>query len=182
MKMVCERIYECCSEDYPALLFYCFRKNDMACMAHGSAGCNESAWEFMLESLITTGFSICAVWPMRSEPVSEKADSTRVLIVARKGVGRSAQITRRSFINSLKRELPGKIQTVLSGHVLPEDALLSFLGQGLAVFTEYQMILNADGSAMCVHDALQIIYQECVNEIEQGETAAKDSNTAAKED
>lgn len=182
IQVVCERLYECCSADYPAMLFYCFRKNDMACMVNGNPGCNGSVWEFMLESLLAAGFSISAVWPMRSEPVSEKADSTRVLIVARKGNGRSGQITRRGFIHSLKRTLPIQVHTVLSGHVLPEDVLLSLIGQGLRVFTEYQTVLNADGTAMYVHDALQIIYQECVNEIAQREDAATDTDTAARED
>ncbi len=182
METVCEKLYGCCSEDYPAMLFYCFRKNDMECMAHGDAGCNESAWEFMLESLLAAGFSISAVWPMRSEQVSEKADSTRVLIVARKGTGRSGQITRRGFINSLKRELPVKIHVVLSGHVLQEDEFLSFMGQGLSVFTKYQTVLNADGTAMCVHDALQIIYLECVNEIAQRKVGKSEADAATKED
>lgn len=182
MKAVCEKLYESCSGDYPALLFYCFRKNDLECMAHGNAGHNESSWEFMLEALLTSGFAVTAVWPMRSEPVSEKADSTRVLIVARKGAGRIGQITRRGFINSLKRELPVKIRAVLSGHVLPEDEFLSFIGQGLSVFTKYQTVLNADGTAMCVHDALQIIYQECVNEITQRKDAASGNKAATKED
>lgn len=182
IKTVCKKLYESCSEDYPALLFYCFRKNDMECMVHGDSGCNESAWEFMLESLLVAGFSISAVWPMRSEPVSEKADSTRVLIVARKGAGRNGQITRRGFINSLKRELPMKIRAVLSGHVLQEDEFLSFMGQGLSVFTKYQTVLNADGTVMCVHDALQIIYPECVNEIAQRKADESEAGAATKED
>ena len=92
---------------------------------------NESAWEFMLESLFNAGFTISSVWPMRSEPVSEKADSTRILIVARKGTDRKSQITRRGFINTLKHELPEKIQAIMSGHVSSEDELLSCVGQGL---------------------------------------------------
>ena len=161
MRAVCEKLYICSSSAYPALLFYCFRKNDLACIRNGGDGCNQSAWEFMLEGLLSAGFSITAVWPMRSEPASEKADSTRVLIVARKGVGRQGQITRRGFISTLKRELPDRLQRLWSGHVLPEDEFLSCMGQGLAVFSKYKTVLNADGSVMCVHDALQVIYLEC---------------------
>lgn len=182
MKSVCEKLHDCCCVDYPALLFYCFRKNDMDCMAHGSAGGNESAWEFMLEYLIETGFIITAVWPMRSEPVSEKADSTRVLIVARKSTEKSSQITRRSFINALKRELPMKFQTILSGHILPEDEFISFMGQGISIFSKHQRIMNANGTTMCVHDALQIIYQEYIDEIEHRKTAAIEVDAATKED
>ena len=182
MEIVCDKLYHSSSADYPALLFYCFRKNDLESMRHGNAGRNESAWEFMLESLLTVGFVVTAVWPMRSEPASEKADSTRVLIVARKGADRKSQVTRRSFINTLKRELPGRIQLLLTGHVSTEDELLSCVGQGLRIFSQYQTVLNADGSAMCVHDALQVIYQECINDIAQRNESAPDGDGATKED
>ena len=182
LKNVVEKLYLCCAKDYPALFFYCFRKNDMECITHGSERCNQSAWEFMLETLLSAGFAITAVWPMRSEPVSEKADSTRVLIVTRKGVARRSQTTRRGFINALKRGLPEKLQRLCSGRMLPEDELISCLGKGLDVFSEYQSILNSDGSAMSVHDALQIIYQECEDYIQQRKEVAFDSDTDTKEE
>ena len=182
IKTVCERLYACSSMEYPALLFYCFRKNDLECMKQGSAGGNQSAWEFMLESLLSAGFSITAVWPMRSEPVSGKADSTRVLIVARKGEGRQGQATRRGFINTLKRELPEQLQRLWSGHLSPEDELLSCIGQGLHVFSQYQSVLNADGSTMCVHDALQVIYLECEDYIAQKNEAASERVVETEEE
>ena len=40
------------------------------------------------------------------------------------------------------------------------DKALVGIGCGLSVFTRYKKVLNADGSDMCLHDALQIIYQE----------------------
>lgn len=182
MKAVCEKLYASSSAEYPALLFYCFRKNDLECIKLGSAGGNQSAWEFMLDSLLSAGFAVSAVWPMRSEPVSEKADSTRVLIVARKGTDRRGQITRRGFINTLKRELPEKLSRLWFGHVRPEDELLSCMGQGLSVFTAYESVLNADGSAMSVHDALQVIYLECDDYIEQRKAAASEDAAETKEE
>lgn len=182
MLTVCGKLYECCSEDYPALLFYCFRKNDLESIKHSSIGSTPSAWEFMLDSLLTAGFRINAVWPMRSEPVSEKADSTRVLLVARKGTDRRGQITRRGFINTLKRELPEKLARLWLGHVQPEDELLSCLGQGLSVFSAYESVLNADGSAMSVHDALQVIYLECEDYIEQRKAAFSENAAESKEE
>lgn len=182
MKAVCEKLYASSSAEYPALLFYCFRKNDLECIKLGSAGGNQSAWEFMLDSLLSAGFAVSAVWPMRSEPVSEKADSTRVLIVARKGTDRRGQITRRGFINTLKRELPEKLSRLWFGHVRPEDELLSCLGQGLSVFSAYESVLNADGSAMSVHDALQVIYLECEDYIEQRKAAFSENAAESKEE
>ena len=158
-----------------------YRKNDLACIRHGGAGCNQSAWEFMLEGVLSAGFSITAIWPMRSELASEKADSTRVLIVAGKSVGRQGQIARRSFIRTLKRELPERLQRLWSGHVLPEDEFLSCMGQGLAVFSQYQTVLNADGSTMCIHDALQVICLECEEYLRQRNTVASENAAETKE-
>ena len=182
MKLVCEKLYKSCSTDYPALLFYCFRKNDLEYIKTGDVGKNKSAWEFMLESLIDCGFTITAVWPMRSEAISENAESTRVLIVANKKSEKKNTITRRSFINVLKRELTRKLDRLWIGHLMTEDEMLSSIGQGLSVFTKYQLVINADGSAMCVHDALQIIYLECKEYIAQKNAlAATNKAEAGKE-
>ena len=178
----CKKLYESCSTDYPALLFYCFRRNDLEYIKTGDVGENKSAWEFMMESLISCGFTITAVWPMRSEPISEKAESTRVLIVAGKTNKRESKITRRTFINVLKRELPEKLDRLWIGHLIPEDEMLSCIGQGVNIFSKYQLVINADGSAMCVHDALQIIYLECKEYIAQrNAAAAADKAEAGKE-
>lgn len=177
MKTVCKKLYGCSLEKYPALLFYCFRKNDLECIRHDGTAPGLSAWEDMLESLLSAGFTISAVWPMRSEPASEKADSTRVLIVGRKGADRRGQVTRRGFINTLKRELPEKLRRLWSGHIPVEDALLSCMGQGLSVFSAYETVLNADGSRMSIHDALQAIYLECEDHIRQ-KTAAVSEDAA----
>jgi len=170
MQQVCKKLYDCSSIEFPAMLFYCFRKNDMESIKGASSGSNESAWDFMLESLISAGFAITAIWPMRSEPASDKADSSRVLIVARKAEGRIPQTTRRGFVSALKRELPERLTRIFSGHINEDDELLSSLGQGIAIYTKFQTVLNADGSRMCVHDAMQIIYLECENYLTQRKT------------
>lgn len=182
MKTVCEKLYGCSSEKYPALLFYCFRKNDLECIKRCGTGSHQSAWEHMLESLLSVGFAISAVWPMRSEPASEKADSTRVLIVGRKGMNRRGQITRRGFINTLKCELPEKWRRLWSGHIPAEDTLLSCMGQGLSIFSAYDSVLNADGSPMSVHDALQIIYLECEDYAGQRTATASESTVKPREE
>ena len=55
--------------------------------------------------------------------------------------------------------------------------MLSSLGKGLEIFSNYQSVINADGSAMCVHDALQIIYLEVQEYIVQ-KNAENATNTA----
>ncbi|PWM79770.1 MAG: hypothetical protein DBY32_02640 [Phascolarctobacterium sp.] len=182
MKLVCKKLYECSSADYPALLFYCFRKSDLEYIKSGSSGKNESAWEFMLESLMDCGFAITAIWPMRLEAASVKADSTRVLIVANKKHKRQNQVTRRAFINTLKHKLPVKLNLLFSASLMQEDEMLSCMGQGFSIFTQYQAVINADGSKMCVHDALQIIYLECIEYLMQKNAVAGKDTMKAREE
>ena len=182
IKIVCEKLYESSVADYPALLFYSFRKNDLEFLKTGDNGRNKSAWEFMLQSLIDCGFAITAVWPMRSEPRSEKAESIRVLIVARKKSNKENKITRRTFVNILKRKLQKKLDQLRTDNLTSDDELLSSFGQGMGIFSNYQLVINADGSAMCVHDALQIIYLECKEYIAQKNAATAENKAEAGEE
>ena len=55
------------------------------------------------------------------------------------------------------------------------------MGQGLAVFSKYQAVLNADGSVMCIHDALQIICLECEEYLAQRNAADSENAAETKE-
>ena len=61
------------------------------------------------------------------------------------------------------------------------DQRIVGMGGGLSIFTKYQKVLNADGSHMSMHDALQIIYQEVVEYIAKRE-ADGDSESALLEE
>lgn len=161
MLRVLEKMYQASSTEYPALLFYEFHKADANAMAGDSTLREPTPWEIMVTSMLKAGFTITAVWPMRSEVFSEKADGTRILIVARKEE-KTEQTTRRSFINTMKRELPGKLDILFSAGVDDYDKEIVGMGCGLSLFTRYKRIMNADGSDMNVHDALQLIYQELI--------------------
>ncbi len=181
LKTVCEKLYASASADYPALLFCRVRVDDLAGTARESAGEGLSAWEFMLESLMGAGFAVTAVWPARAEPVSQRACFVRALIVARKDARGGGRTTRREFIRALKRELPGKVETILSARVRPEDELLSFLGQGLGVFSRFREVLNADGTAMSVREALRVVGAECADAVARRIDAASQQGAETAE-
>ncbi|WP_304266978.1 DUF1156 domain-containing protein [Phascolarctobacterium succinatutens] len=162
MLRVLKKLYQASTKEYSALLFYEFHKEDANVLTATSADIEASPWEIMVTNMLKAGFSINAVWPMRSEAFSEKADGTRILIVARK-VEKTEQTTRRAFINTMKRELPTKLDVLYSAGVDECDKVISGLGCGLSLFSRYKKIMNADGSDMNVHDALQLIYQELIN-------------------
>lgn len=67
--------------------------------------------------------------------------------------------TRRDFINALKRELPPALKTLQEGNIAPVDLAQSAIGPGMAIFSRYGKVLEADGTAMRVRAALALINQ-----------------------
>lgn len=70
------------------------------------------------------------------------------------------QTTRRGFIAELKRELRPALQKLQRSNIAPVDLAQSAIGPGMGVYSRYGRVLEADGSAMTVRSALQIINQE----------------------
>ena len=68
-------------------------------------------------------------------------------------------VTRRDFANALRKELPEAIKHLQSGNVAPVDLAQASIGPGMAVFSRYSKVVNADGSPMSVREALQLINQ-----------------------
>ena len=68
--------------------------------------------------------------------------------------------TRREFITALRRELPDALKKLQHGNIAPVDFAQASIGPGMAVFSRYAKVLEADGSAMRVRTALQLINQE----------------------
>lgn len=166
LKIICEKLYDCQTESFPGLIFYEIHKGDIAALQmNADRNGKHTPWETIITGLMQAGFSISAVWPIRAEKYSEKADATRVLIVCEKKE-RVRQATRRSFVNSLKNDLPAMLQGAYSLGVDDYDLEIVGLGCGLRYFSDYKKILNADGTDMGVHDALQLIYTEVINYID----------------
>lgn len=155
------RLAVCADKSYPQLFFFEYHKGDEKAISVNSECSKSTPWEIMLSSMIQAGYSVTAVWPMRSAPASDKADGTRVLIVTRVS-DQDGQITRRGFVSILKRELTVKLDCMFSAGVDDCDKIIIGIGGGLSIFTKYKRVLNADGTDMNIHDALQIIYQEVV--------------------
>ena len=68
--------------------------------------------------------------------------------------------TRREFIAVLRRELPDALTTLQQGNVAPVDFAQAAIGPGMAIFSRYAKVLEADGGSMRVRTALQLINQE----------------------
>ena len=162
MLHTCQQIYQYAREDIPVTIYYAYKQND----TDKDSKTASTGWETMLSAIIRAGFSITGTWPMRTElanrPVSSgtNALASSIVLVCRKRPAEAPQTTRRGFIAELKRELRPALQKLQRSNIAPVDLAQSAIGPGMGVYSRYGRVLEADGSAMTVRSALQIINQE----------------------
>lgn len=148
------------SDDYPITVFYAFKQSET-----GDAGTASTGWQTLLEGMIDGGWSITGTWPMRSELGNRMlASGTNALassiVLALRPRAVTADVTsRRGFLTALKAELPDKLRELQQGNIAPVDLAQAAIGPGMAVFSRYSRVAEADGSSMTVRTALALINQ-----------------------
>ena len=80
------------------------------------------------------------------------------------------------FRSALKAELPAAIRVMQKGAIAPVDLAQSAIGPGMAVFSRFSKVKEADGTDMSVRRALQII-NEVLDEVVSEEETEFDSDT-----
>ena len=118
----------------------------------------------MLEGLIRAGFAVTGTWPMRTELITSlkqnvSALASSIVLVCRPRPDDAPLTTRRDFLNALKRELPPALRDLQRGNIAPVDLAQASIGPGMAIYSRYKRVLEADGSAMTVRTALALINQ-----------------------
>lgn len=89
--------------------------------------------------------------------------ASSIVLVCRKRPADARTISRREFIRELNGVLPEALDEMTKGSgddrspVAPVDLSQAIIGPGMAVFSKYSAVLEADGSPMSVKTALQII-------------------------
>lgn len=132
---------------FPTTIYYAFKQSDTTDVGTGNTG-----WETFLEAVLRAGFAITGTWPMRTEMANRMVSSGT----------NAATISRREFIRELKEELTEAIEVMIGGAegispVAPVDLAQAVIGPGMAIFSKYAAVLEADGNPMSVHDALVLI-------------------------
>ena len=155
--------------DFPLTLFYAFKQaeaeEDDTGNGSGGSAIASTGWETMLEALLNADFAITGTWPMRSErgarsiAVGTNALASSILLVCRPQLDSAALATRREFLNKLRIELPSALKKLKQGNVAPVDLAQAAIGPGMAVFSQYSKVLEADGTPMTVRTALSLINQ-----------------------
>lgn len=162
MLHTCQQIYQYAREDIPVTIYYAYKQSD----TDEDSKTASTGWETMLSAIIRAGFAITGTWPMRTEQtyraisMGTNALASSIVLVCRKRPADAPQTTRRGFIAELKRELRPALQKLQRSNIAPVDLAQSAIGPGMGVYSRYGRVLEADGSAMTVRSALQIINQE----------------------
>jgi putative DNA methylase len=71
----------------------------------------------------------------------------------------AATATRREFLTALKTELPIALTHLQRGNIAPVDLAQAAIGPGMAVYTRYAKVLDAEGKPLSVREALALINQ-----------------------
>ena len=148
--------------NYPTTIYYAFKQSETDKADGGTAS---TGWETMLEGLLKAGFQITGTLPMRTErptglKIKTNALASSIVLVCRPRPDDANMATRRDFISALRRDLPGALYRLQQGNIAPVDLAQAAIGPGMAVFSNYSSVLEADGNPMRVRTALQIINAE----------------------
>lgn len=171
IRRLCNNFAKGSSEEYPSLIFFEFGKADEIALSTDYAEEQGlSAWENLLDALIQAGFQVTAVFPVRTEKPNEHYETVRVCIAFRKRKEEAPQTTRRGFVNELKRALPGLLEERFRAEMDDWDRPITGMGCGISFFSQYKKVINADGTNMNIHDALQVIWTEVMEYIQELES------------
>jgi putative DNA methylase len=119
----------------------------------------------MLEGLLMARFSVLGTWPMRSELSNRmiasgaNALASSIVLVCRPRPEDAPIATRGEFVSALRSELPHALRLLQHGNIAPVDLAQAAIGPGMAVFSAYSKVVEADGTRMPVRAALGLINQ-----------------------
>ncbi|MFT7723994.1 MAG: DUF1156 domain-containing protein [Roseateles sp.] len=148
---------------FPTTIYYAFRQSE----TEDVAGTSNTGWETFLQAVVDAGFTVTGTWPMRTEgdnrQVGNNANalSSSIILVCRRRLANAPVVGRRDFIRQLNATLPEALDEMtrggVSSPVKPVDLSQAIIGPGMAIFSQYAGVLEADGTSMRVKAALQLI-------------------------
>ena len=148
---------------FPVTIYYAFKQAETT----GEAGTHSTGWETFLEAVLKAGFALTGTWPVRTEGAGRmiasgtNALASSIVLVCRQRPADAPTVSRREFIRELNAVLPEALLDMTRGGVnspvAPVDLSQAIIGPGMAIFSQYAAVLEADGKPMSVRTALQLI-------------------------
>ena len=149
----------------PVAIYYAFKQAE----TKSNVGTHSTGWETFLEAVQRAGLQLVGTWPMRTERQGRMRDNdsnalaSSIVLVCHKRAADAPSTSRREFIRELNGVLPEALDEMTRGSgderspVAPVDLSQAIIGPGMAVFSKYASVLEADGTSMTVRTALQLI-------------------------
>jgi len=165
MTSAIRRLVDQAHPEAPVTIYYAFKQSD----TNDELGTASTGWVTFLGAVLQAGLQLSGTWPLRTENSSRmrgqgsNALASSVVLVCRKRPPDAPSISRREFIRELNGVLPVALDEMTKGSgderspVAPVDLSQAIIGPGMAVFSKYAAVLEADGSPMSVRTALQLI-------------------------
>jgi putative DNA methylase len=149
----------------PITIYYAFKQSE----TNADSVTTSTGWVTFLGAVHQAGLQLSGTWPLRTENASRmigqgtNALASSIVLVCRKRPADAPTISRREFLRELNGVLPEALDEMTRGAggehspVAPVDLSQAIIGPGMAVFSKYAAVLEADGSPMSVRTALQLI-------------------------
>ena len=151
MTRAMHRLAEQAHPAFPVTIYYAFKQAE----SDDAEGTASTGWETFLDAVIRAGFAISGTWPMRTErerPHARQSDSnalaSSIILVCRPRAAAAPTATRREFVSALKAELPQALAHLQRGNIAPVDLAQAAIGPGMAVYTRYAKVLDAEGKPL----------------------------------
>ncbi|MCG3202827.1 MAG: hypothetical protein NFCOHLIN_02713 [Gammaproteobacteria bacterium] len=161
MTRAMHRLAEQAHPAFPVTIYYAFKQSEQ----DAEVGTTSTGWDTFLAAVIAAGFGISGTWPMRTEGdnrqrgVGSNALASSIVLVCRPRTADAPTATRREFVAALKAELPVALAHLQRGNIAPVDLAQAAIGPGMAVYTRYAKVLDAEGKPLSVREALALINQ-----------------------
>jgi len=161
MTRAMHRLAEQAHPAFPVTIYYAFKQAE----SDGADGTTNTGWDTFLAAVIQAGFAISGTWPMRTELSNRMIGSgtnalaSSIVLVCRQRATNAPTATRREFVAALKAELPQALAHLQAGNIAPVDLAQAAIGPGMAVYTRYARVLDAEGKPLPVRAALALINQ-----------------------
>ena len=163
MTQAMHRLAEQAHPAFPVTIYYAFKQSE----TKDEAGTSSTGWETFLQAVLDAGFAITGTWPVRTEmrtrqvAMDSNALASSIILVCRQRPADALTVSRREFIRELNATLPEALDEMTRGGVnspvAPVDLSQAIIGPGMAIFSQYAAVLEADGTPMSVRTALQLI-------------------------
>ena len=172
------RLSEQAHSGFPVTIYYAFKQSEKK----EGTGTASTGWETFLGAVIRSGFAVTGTWPIRTErgarsiSIGTNALASSIVLVCRPRSADAPLATRREFLSALRAELPRALRLLQTGNVAPVDLAQAAIGPGMAVYTRYAKVLDAEGKAMSVREALALINQ-VLDEVLAGQEGEFDADS-----